>query len=453
MVPLHRSWLALGKPPNEILTQIDEWAASCTVGWDNEGCKVLGYPGSFIDPIVNHAFQLMLVRNINRIGQHFGNPNGKPTELGFEGGQALENAVIGLLLELCGVQNASEEDFSGNLEACGTAANLQGLRIGRNYLLDRLGKPLVWFDKIALLTTVTAHFSVFKDAGILGFELPPEDDEPVDKFHNVHLVPADRQGRMSTVALGEKIQQLQSQGYCGFLVVANAGTTLTGAVDDVRAIRSELDRLCGEDCYLHVDAAFGGFVLPFLNPEQRFGFDYGADSVVIDPHKMGGVPFGCGVFLCRSKFMRYALIKAPYINSEVDYTFAGSGNAAFAAACYATILVEGREGFQRRITACLATRDYLVNRLHDIRALNQLNCWEVIAGTTNQACLMIDGEPNQKLQELLKGYFLHAASVPSDFSQPDNPSRRYAVKFVCMPHVTTKLIDNFADEAEGLWRI
>ncbi|MFP4608561.1 MAG: tyrosine decarboxylase MfnA, partial [Candidatus Aenigmatarchaeota archaeon] len=94
-------------------------------------------------------------------------------------------------------------------------------------------------------------------------------------------------------------------------VVGIAGTTEHGAIDPIEEI-AELT----EDTYLHVDAAFGGFVIPFLKEMDRdlpaFDFDIdGVDSLVLDPHKMGMSPIPLGLFYSRGEFN--ISIDSPYL--------------------------------------------------------------------------------------------------------------------------------------------
>jgi len=129
------------------------------------------------------------------------------------------------------------------------------------------------------------HHSVVKAALLAGF---PE--------ANVREIPVDGQYRMSIDALRRKITADRKEGRTPFLIVASAGTTNTGAVDDLeRAARVAHE----EKLWLHVDAAYGGFfMLTERGRKVMRGIDR-ADSVALDPHKALFLPYGTGSLLVR----------------------------------------------------------------------------------------------------------------------------------------------------------
>lgn len=108
-------------------------------------------------------------------------------------------------------------------------------------------------------------------------------------------VPVDPLGRMDMAALEEQMKK----GKVG-TIVATLGTTGTGSVDPLPAI---LDLAREHACRVHVDTAYGGYfhLVDNLDGDARAAFDcvHQADSIVIDPHKHGLQPYGCGCVLFR----------------------------------------------------------------------------------------------------------------------------------------------------------
>jgi glutamate/tyrosine decarboxylase-like PLP-dependent enzyme len=155
----------------------------------------------------------------------------------------------------------------GHLAASGTIANLEALWVAREL---RPGK--------VVLSGANAHYTHERMCGVLGVA------------HE--KVAEDALGRMDVEALTARLRA----GGVG-TVVATLGTTALGAVDDVAAIA---DTCAEHEVRLHVDAAYGGFFTLIADGNtpgvQRAPFDAvrRADSIVVDPHKHGLQPYGCG---------------------------------------------------------------------------------------------------------------------------------------------------------------
>lgn len=74
------------------------------------------------------------------------------------------------------------------------------------------------------------------------------------------------------------------------IILANIGTTMHGAVDDLVKIRAMLKELAITRCYIRADAALSGMILPWVTDPPPFGFDAGVDSVAVSGHKFIGSP-------------------------------------------------------------------------------------------------------------------------------------------------------------------
>lgn len=167
----------------------------------------------------------------------------------------------------------------GLLTSGGSLANWTGLVTARR---ERL--PENFLGGI-LYTSDHSHHSVAKSALLAGF--PPG---------NVRRVAVDEAFRIRPDALEKAIEEDRRRGLTPFLVVANAGTTNTGAVDPLEDLA---DLAARHGLWLHVDAAYGGFFL-LTEPGRKAmrGIDR-ADSIVLDPHKGLFLPYGTGALLVR----------------------------------------------------------------------------------------------------------------------------------------------------------
>lgn len=158
----------------------------------------------------------------------------------------------------------------GHLTGGGTMANLEALWVAGQ---QHPGTKVV--------ASVQAHYTHRRISGVLGLEF--------------ESVPCDRRGRMDVNAL----DGLLRQGGVG-TVVATIGTTSTGSVDPLPELLDLRDRY---HFRLHADAAYGGYftLAGNLAAETRSTFERlsEVDSIVIDPHKHGLQPYGCGCVVFR----------------------------------------------------------------------------------------------------------------------------------------------------------
>jgi aromatic-L-amino-acid decarboxylase len=187
----------------------------------------------------------------------------------------LELTVLDWIRDLVGFPRGG----SGLLTSGGSLSNLICLVTARR---NRL--PENFLDGM-IYTSAETHHCVAKSALLAGF---PE--------RNVRYVAVDERLRLRPDALRAAIAADHAAGLQPFLVVANAGTTNTGAIDPTPAIAD----VCKEfDLWLHVDAAYGGFFRMIDGGKELLPGLERADSIVLDPHKGLFLPYGTGCLLVR----------------------------------------------------------------------------------------------------------------------------------------------------------
>ena len=206
------------------------------------------------------------------------NPNNHALD-GGRASSAMEKEAVAEIAKMFGW-----ERHLGHLCSGGTMANLEALWVAREL------RP-----KQKVVASRQAHYTHQRLSGVLGIEF--------------EAIPSERNGRMDVGAL----EQCLVRGGVG-TVVATMGTTATGSVDNFTALL-ELRQRYG--FRLHADAAYGGyFVLADnLEPATRQSLDAlgEADSIVIDPHKHGLQPYGCGCVLFRDPTVgRFYRHDSPY---------------------------------------------------------------------------------------------------------------------------------------------
>jgi glutamate/tyrosine decarboxylase-like PLP-dependent enzyme len=206
-----------------------------------------------------------------------------PNNHARDGGRASSEMEIEAVREIAAI--FGWKDLLGHLTSSGTLANLEALWVAGQLAS---GKRIVGSEQ--------AHYTHQRISAVLKLEYAP--------------VAADRRGRMSLPALEDELRK----GDVGTVVVT-LGTTAIGAVDPLDEILALRERYSFR---VHVDAAYGGYfrLIPEaldLPARRAFAVINQADSIVIDPHKHGLQPYGCGCVLFRDPSVgRFYKHDSPY---------------------------------------------------------------------------------------------------------------------------------------------
>lgn len=271
--------------------------------------KILSSMCTVPHPFTKKVFELFMDTNLGDPGL-------------FKGTKRIEEDAIAMLGGLLGNPAAKGYILSG-----GTEANITALWIARNMRHEENGEVIV---------SGAGHFSLQKATDLLGLKLVEasvREDSTVDVDD-----------------VNEKV------GGATIAIVGIAGNTEYGAIDDIGALG---EIASDRDLYLHVDAAFGGFVLPFLEelgyPTRDFDFTVEAvDSITVDPHKMGLAPIPSGGLLVRDpSSLGYIETLSPYLLEKKQHTLMGTRSGASAAATYAVMRLLGKEGYRRNVGHCM----------------------------------------------------------------------------------------------------
>ena len=253
----------------------------------------------------------------------------------------------------------------GHLTSGGTESNIEAVLHMKNRFIafqdsSGMGEESKKSEKLRkqkkpnLVLPKTAHFSFKKIANLLGVELKK--------------VEVDLQSRV----IPESVESQIDENTIGLIGIA--GNTEFGACDPIDKL-SEI--ALKYQLPLHVDAAFGGFVYPFLDPSRpgsrsKFGFDLpGVTSVSVDPHKMGLSVIPAGILVFRDKsFLDLSLdkikVKTPYLTSRDQSTLTGTRPGAAVAATYAVMKHLGRDGYRKNVAYCMDLTDHFQKELEKI---------------------------------------------------------------------------------------
>jgi len=187
----------------------------------------------------------------------------------------IELVTIDWLREMCGLP----ETAGGLFVSGGSMANLTALAAARRARLDnRSDDAIIYFSD-------QTHNSVEKALRVLGFAR-----------EQIRALPSDEDFRLPVESLRRAVAEDRADGKRPFLIIANAGTTNTGAVDPLNQLADLCER---ENLWLHVDGAYGAAAcLSERGRKLLVGIDR-ADSLSLDPHKWLFQPFEIGCVLAR----------------------------------------------------------------------------------------------------------------------------------------------------------
>ena len=332
-------------------------------------------------PIAKTAHQMFLASNLGDAGL-------------FRGARRLEQEAVRKLADLL-----NGRDSVGFIVSGGTEANLLALWAARNSA--NVSSPEVVIPE-------SAHFSFDKICNILGLKAI---SAKLDDTYRVKPEAVAHSVTSRTVA-----------------IVGTAGTTELGVVDPIPSL-SKIAKT--HDVYLHVDAAFGGLVIPFLEPAERnaLAFDFsleGVKSITVDSHKMGMAPIPAGGILFRNQSLLDPIkTETPYLSETSQYTFVGTRNGASAAATWSVFEFLGIEGFKKTVKRCMTLTEFLSKEIEAL-GINLL-----IKPTMNIVAFRTSNS-KKTAEELRKtGWFV--SHVP----------RLDCIRVVIMPHLKRRHIEAF----------
>jgi glutamate decarboxylase len=232
-------------------------------------------------------------------------------------------------------------------------------------------------------------------------------------------------------------------------VVAVAGTTFTGECDDIPGIDEMLRTLRDErdlEVPMHVDAASGGFVFPFSDPDYAWDFRLkSVKSINVSGHKFGQVFPGVGwlVFRDGEQLPEDLVFYEDYLGErDATFTLNFSGSSAFVHAQYYVFIRLGKQGYRAAARTMQANADHLAKRAQETDAL------EIVGGKPSLPLIIArvrEGEPftaDELVGELARrrGWLVPAYKMP-----PANEDQRI-IRVLVKINQTRELADALADD-------
>lgn len=367
----------------------------------------------FTRDVITHAMQVPSPR-------YFGQFNPTPLPIGVwadalcsmlnQNAGAWRNGPTSAMIEarvlrwLCELIGYGSESF-GTLASGGTEANLIALKCAR----DRAHVAAVQqglrsaAGDLTIYASEQCHFSIERSVDILGLGRT-----------SLRKIETDEDFHISTDALRKQIEADRNCGRIPCCIIGLAGATSTGVVDSL----PELAEIAKENnCWYHVDAAYGGTMAFSKKHRNKLRGIELADSITFDPHKWMFIPFACGAVLVRGggRVLRDAFDITPeYLNedrggADVEFDFFRYGQMGTrrfnSLKLWMAMKFLGREGYAKVIEHQIELTEYLAGRidgLGDFKRVGQVEtavcCFRFLpAGMTN-----VGGAEQDRLQQRLQ---------------------------------------------------
>ncbi|MFX1596523.1 MAG: tyrosine decarboxylase MfnA, partial [Promethearchaeota archaeon] len=295
----------------------------------------------------------------------------------------------------------------------GSEANLIAMRIARKL------RPEIIHPEVVV--PCTAHISFDKAADLLGIKLRKA---KLNENYELDLTHFD---------------SLINKNTCG--VVGIAGTTSLGLIDPIEDIGKLIE---DQDIFFHVDAAFGGFILPFLKklnypiPIWDFSVD-AVDSITADPHKMGlGIIPSGGFFLRDPSILQKIGFQIPYLagGNFKHFHIVGTRSGGTVIAFWAILNYLGVNGFLKIVNRCMENTKYLTNQIHEIRGIKVVTnpITNVVGITTENGQSICKVDEDLRKRNWMLGKF-------ENFN---------LIRVVVMPHVQKSQIQYFINDLKKI---
>ena len=345
--------------------------------------RQIGYPTnqnfdySALRPFLSYA--------INNVGDPFHDSNY------WSNTHEIEREVI---THFAGLLRIAPADAWGYVTSGGTEGNMYGLYLAR----ELFPNAMFYFSE-------DTHYSVLKNVRVL----------------NARYIMIKRQEN-GEIDYDDLYEMVRVNRDVPAVVMANIGTTMRGAVDDVGRVRGILRDLAVTNTYIHADAALSGMILPFVADPQPYGFDAGIDSISVSGHKLIGAPLPCGVVLTKRAYVERVGRAIEYVGVQ-DTTLSGSRNALTPLMLWCAFAQYGNDGFRELVAGMLDTAEYAVGQFNErgIPAWRHKNSVTVVFPKPPQ-------EVFRKWQIAPEGEVAHV---------------------ITMPHVTRQMIDELVADCAG----
>lgn len=186
-------------------------------------------------------------------------------------------------------------------------------------------------------------------------------------------------------------------------------TTECGAIDPVMEIDKFIDDSKINNIFFHIDAAFSGLLLPFLDEYKDIFSLQSITSISIDFSKNIGGPVASGAIIFRSGLEQYVITHAPYLSESTDQTLSGSRKGSDVVAIYSILLINNSSDVKKDILDAIKKAKSLSEELSKIEFI--VLFYEPTLNYIVFSLSVSDRDKEDKIRKTLKSYAISSSLI------------------------------------------
>ncbi len=300
-----------------------------------------------------------------------------------------------LLQRIVQILNLPFSTFSGYVTSGATEANIYAMWIAREWAWELKGNKNYW------IIPDNAHYSIAKALRLLGV-YDSGNNEIID-------IKTDSLGEASYEEIAEHIKKIRDNSNDPIILPLTVMTTECGAIDPVKEIDKFIIDSKFNNIFFHVDAAFSGFLLPFLEESKDVFSIKSLYSISVDFSKTIGGPVASGAIIFRPGLEEHVITHAPYLSDSADQTLSGSRKGADVIAMYSILSINDASDIKKDILNAIEKARFLAKAIStnsSIKLLYDSTLNYIVFYLTNTS-----KDKEEKIRKVLKSYAISSSMV------------------------------------------
>ncbi|MDP3015035.1 MAG: pyridoxal-dependent decarboxylase [bacterium] len=304
-----------------------------------------------------------------------------------------------LLQNMVQIMKLPFSPFSGYITTGATEANIYAMWFAREWARAKIKE--LKSNKIYWIIPDNTHYSIKKALHLL--------DICNNSNNEVIIIKTDLLGRANYEEITGNIKKIRNYDSGPIILSLTVMTTECGSIDPVVEVDDFINRSKFNNIFFHIDAAFSGLFLPFLDEYSNIFLLQSLSSISIDFHKTIGGPVGSGSIIFRSGLEKHISSYVSYLSGNKDETLVGSRKGADAIAVYSILSVNSLSDIKKDILNTLEKTLFLAQEMSSINFIKLL--YEPKLNYIVFYFLNIDKQKEKKMREVLKSYSITPSVV------------------------------------------